>query len=148
MNEIDELILKVARHLTGVKCVIRWQNPVTSNAVGEVYQGEDGSAIVDVGNVTSQETKWGILLHELAHVKLRHHLMTAKGSGQKPSRSKTQGTSERKAWSGSTPEQQAKELAEKWEEYADRNCRKFLVYTGTTLIEAKLKALLEWKEGE
>jgi hypothetical protein len=142
MVETDELILQVARHLTGVRVVIRWKEPEDVNALGQVYRGEGGTAYLDVCDYLSLETKWDIFLHELAHIKLGHHLLSSPGSYKSPAGSSKRTPDERSRWSGSSYENDANMLAKRWNEYAEYHGREYPGYL--TGIQQRLNALLHY----
>ena len=72
----EELIESVASHLTGVPVQVRFREPVSAGAGGQVYQASGGVVFLDVHPELNLEEKWETLLHELAHVRLKHHLYT------------------------------------------------------------------------
>jgi hypothetical protein len=146
--DTEELIRRVASHLSGVPVVVRFREPAVQGASGQVYQASGGVVVVDVNPNLNQNDRWKVFLHEIAHLHLKHYQLTST-SHQAGSGSVERKQADREGWNQSEPEQQAEHLAEQWNQYAMKRGN-FHLNRNLSLspVQAMLKALLEWtKEG-
>lgn len=150
MNQDQEqdLITKVAKHLTGEQVKVRFRVPVVGE-LGQVYQALPGGVVVlDVNPEVNLIKRWGTLLHELAHIKLKHHLYTTTSHQASPGSGGDRTQDQRDQWKVSPLEQSADSLAQRWKEHAERRGVYYLNSDlSLTPIQALLYSLLEWKEG-
>lgn len=144
-QDLDQLTRRVAEHLTGKRVLIRVRQPAAYHGLGQVYKTPQGEIVIDIAPVESQQTRFELLVHELAHICLDFDWIPATNDHKRAPGSvrKTQG--ERDAWKVNPHETAAHELAFEWLKYAEDNAYKFWV-VGRSVQECKLRALLDWRE--
>ncbi len=140
MTDLNELTDRVAQHLAGAPVKLRWQNPVTRNALAESYK-TTGGYVIDIAYVSDVETRFKLYLHECAHCRLGHPTGLVSGNQAPGSVKRTE--AQRAEWREDPREAAANELADAWKEYAAMNAWRYPVVTYG--IEAHLKALLTWQ---
>lgn len=144
MSDIDELTKRVANHLSGREVVLKWQNPPSSSAVGQVVKTASGQVVIYIGNLTSVKTRFEVLLHECAHVALDYAWLPVSADHKLPSGSIQKTQSQREAWRSNPHEIAAKNLTDKWLRYADQHAYKYW-RVGRSEMECKLLSLLNWR---
>lgn len=145
MTDIDALIQRAANHLAGEPVIIRWRDPAAEGALGQAHKTATGAAVVDIANLTSVETTFRVLLHELAHIRLGHAVYT--GAVTKPPASIPRNEPRRAAWRVDTRETAANELAARWLAYAEKQGGQILNnHLEASPLECYLRALLTWRE--
>jgi len=143
--DIDDLTQRVADHLAGRPVKIRWQNPPSASAVGQVVKTQNGDLIVYISYLTGLESRYKVYLHELAHCRLDYGWMPASNDHERPAGSVARSQAARQAWRQDPREKRAQALADEWQQYAERNAYKY--HTGyQSGMECRLKSLLDWSE--
>jgi len=143
MSDIDELTQRVANHLAGREVILRWQNPPSSSAVGQVVKTASGQVVIYVGDLTSVKTRFEVLVHELAHVALDYSWLPVSTDHKLAPGSIRRTQSERDAWRSNPHEVAAKNLTDKWLEHADKHAPDYW-RAGRSALECKLLALLNY----
>jgi len=143
MADLQNLLDKVIRHLAQREDVtVRWLNPPTSHAAGEIVKTEQGLEIF-VGELTSTQARLRVLLHEIAHARLDADWIPETSTRQPVRIIRDQ--AQRTAWRKHPRELRAQQLSDEWLEYADNHA--FLFWrAGRTELECKLLSLLNWRD--
>jgi len=138
-----ELVQEVCDHLGGRPVTLRWQDPPTQSAVGEVTKSAGGDVIVYVSpNLTGVVSRLKTLLHELMHVRFDFDFVPVSLSHLMPSSSVVRSNTARQEWREDPREDRAKVFGELLFEYAEKNAWKF-GRVGRDRIECMLLALLD-----
>jgi len=141
----DELVQRVCDHLAGRPVVVRWQDPPTQHALGEVVRTNDGQFVVFVSpTLTGVDARLKVLLHEVGHVRDRGGVWIPKSNDHMlPSSSVTRSEKSRQEWRKDPREKTAQHYGDRWWKYANDNAwRHWRV--GRDVVECKLLALLNW----
>ena len=141
-NTLFDAWKAVAEKLSGRKVILRFQQPASKNADGELQCLSDGTALIDINpNLSSSREIW-VLAHECFHAKSHFKEMgridKRDALRKKPAQEKFNAF---RAYD--RMELEANTQANKWIEYAEKNWKRYL--PGTEL-ECKLEALLEMKD--
>jgi len=144
---LDELVNQMANHLAGRAVKIRWRDPVDANALAQTYKAPDGALIIDITPAVNDETRFSLLLHELAHARLDGDWIGASTQHAKASGSLKRTDAERAAWSENLREKRADELAKAWLAFGQRYAPKHTGASEGWLIPV-YKALLTWQPTE
>lgn len=145
MTDLDQLIQRVGDHLAGRPVKIIWRNPPAEGALGQVCKAADGTVTVFVSPVESAETRFRLLLHELAHCRNDFSWLPISRDHTQPEGSLKRTAAERAAWSVNPHEAAANALAAKWRSFVDRNAWRY--FTGPqTELECQLLSLLDWRK--
>ena len=146
-DQEQDLITKVAKHLTGETVKVRFRVPVVGE-LGQVYQASGGVVVLDVNPEVNLNKRWGTLLHELAHIRLKHHLYTTTSHQASPGSGGNRTQKEKEQWKVNPLEKAADSLAQRWREHAERRGNHYYnLDISMTPVQALLYSLLEWKEG-
>lgn len=142
--DINELTQAVATHLSGHKNIsIVLGDPPSEHAVGQVIKAADGSFKLYVSELTGIESRWRVLLHELAHVKFDDDGFIPVMSEQAAASIK-RSQAERDEWRAHPREERAERLAREWDEYAKAHAPEYWML-GYSAVECRLMALLNWR---
>ena len=144
MADINALALSVANRLANRPVLLRWQNPPSSNAAGQIVKTQTGELVIYVGNLEGVNTRLKVLLHELAHARLDADWIPKSNDARLPSGSINRTQSQRKIWRAHPRELRAEHQADEWLRYA--NIHKFDYWrVGRSEMECKLLSLLDWR---
>jgi len=148
MTDIDELLDKVCDHLAGRHVVLKWQDPPTQNAVGQVVRTDDDQFLVFVSpTLTGIDAKIKVMLHEVGHIRDRGGVWIPKTSKVQPSFSVARSDTKRQEWRKDPREKTAQSYGDVWWQYAVKNASKFMHVTGQDFYAKRLlMALLQWRE--
>ena len=142
---INELTLKVARHLAQRDVIIRWQNPPSESAAGQIVKTPSGQLIIYIANLEGVESRFKTLIHELSHSRLDANWIPESTDHLRPPASIKRTPEARQRWRSNWREQRAQKQADEWHKFADRNAYKY--FTGyQSSMECKLLALLDWRK--
>ena len=145
MMSIDELTQKVARHLAGRPVTIKWQNPPSASAAGQITKTPSGDLVIYVGNLTDVNSRFKVYLHELAHARFDHGWIPSSSDHKRPAASIKRTQAERQRWRSHWREERAQAQADEWLQYADKHAPDYW-RVGRDAMTCKLLALLDWSE--
>ena len=144
-ERLAELTQEVANHLSGRPVEIRWRNPPSKFAAGQVVKSLDNRLIVYVANLTDADSRLKVLLHELSHAANDFDFIPV--TGERASGSVRQSPEARKIWREDNREIRAKKQADEWMDHAELYAYKYW-QVGRSKMECQLLALLDIKTGE
>ena len=142
MADLNLLAEKVACHLAGRPVTVRWENPPSQSAAGQIVRTWNDELIIYVGNLTGAETRYRVLIHEIAHAKLDAAWVPKSSDHLKPPNSIKRTEQARETWRKHPREIAVKALADYWIQYAEK--RKYDYWqVGRPDLQCRLLALLE-----
>ena len=139
-----ELLRQVAKHLTGRAVMVRWQEPIWSNASGACYKSLSGDCIIDV-NPGATDPLY-TFLHECAHIRADFDDMAPSDYWQCEPGSQVLPQPQRVELRALPRENLADMIARIWLDYAKQNAWKY--YSAQNRLEAELRALLDYPKKE
>ena len=143
--DINELTQKVANHLAQRPVTIKWQNPPSESAAGQICKSADGQLIIYVGNLTSADARLAVLCHELAHARSDPDFVPVSNDHKRQPGSIKRSPEARKIWRAHPREKRAQEMADEWLRYADKHAHEFW-RAGRDRMTCRLLALLDWRK--
>lgn len=135
----DEIILP------GHQGKIRWQNPPSESAAGQVVKTPGGDLVVYVGELMGIDSKFRVLLHEIAHCRHDADWIPTSHDYRLPAASIKRSDAERQSWRASWHIQRVTRQAEIWMQYTEQNAFKYY-RAGRDVMTCKLLALMNWSE--
>lgn len=137
-----DLVQQAARSLTGGPVIVRNRQPIYQGYLGMAQKRGDGTPIVDISPGVSDDEFITIFCHEMAHVKLHVSKFAPSNVQLEPQSVKDDRRPVIAQAAYNIRETEADKLAAEWVKYAARH---YVKYDGYSVLEQKLKALLNIK---